>query len=253
MLVVAPLFASSPAAADRETCARAYEVAQMRRQEAKLIEARRELVTCAQDSCPAVLRKDCVAWLSEVEAELPALSIRVQASDGCDRPDALVSVDGAEIPRAAEGRPVEVDPGSHTVRATLGKLSAEQVVVIAAGERRRLVTIPFGARGLTCHTADASAPRKVDAQTTAPPSGAESRKIPVPVYVLGGVGLLSMGLGAGFGLSAFSQKGTLDDCKGSCSQSDVDTMQRTFLIADVASIVALGSLAVAGLLYFTRP
>ena len=45
---------------------------------------------------------------------------------------------------------------------------------------------------------------------------------------------------------------TLDRCKGACADNDVDTMQRTFLVSDVAMGVGIACLAAATILYLTR-
>ncbi len=76
--------------------------------------------------------------------------------------------------------------------------------------------------------------------------------MPALVYLLGGAGLVSLGVGAGFGISGWSQKATLDPCKGNCSNRDVDTMQRTFLVSDVTTGLGLLALAAATVVYLTR-
>lgn len=247
--IAVPLFvlaSTRDAVADPEACAKAYESAQAQRHESKLIEARRDLVTCSQDACPAVLRKDCVAWLSEVEAEVPAIAIRVRV-DGCDRTDAKIEIDGALVPSAADGRPIEVNPGPHVIAASVDSHSRKQDLVVTTKDKHRAVTMAFGTAVLCGPSGQPSPPPRSTAdapQTTRPVS-------PL-VYVLGGVGIVGLGVGTGFGISAWSQKGTLDDCKGACISADVDTMRRTFLVSDIAGVVGLVSLAVATVLYVTR-
>ena len=254
-VVAAPLSLLAPdSRADAESCARAYEQAQVHRQRTKLLEARRELVTCAQDRCPAVLRKDCVAWLSQVEQELPAITVRVRGQDGCDRTDARVFLDDVEIASRSQGLPVEVDPGPHAVRAELDGKVVSQTVVVAVGERRRQVTVGFAPPGTTCGARDPG-PRpaaRPAAATSVPATPPERPRTPALVYVLGGAGLAALGVGAGFGISAWDQKGSLDACRGACAASDVDAMQRTFLVADIGLGVGLASLSAAALVYFLR-
>ena len=64
-----------------------------------------------------------------------------------------------------------------------------------------------------------------------------------------------MGLGvfATSGIMGLSQKGDLDNCKGSCAQSDVDAAKRKFLVADIGLGVGLLSLGAATYFYLTRP
>src|SRR4051794_37170175 len=88
-VVIASALVAPHALADTEECSRTYESAQRFRLQSKLLDARSALVICAQDTCPAALRKDCVAWLAEVNEAMPAVALNVRGSDGCDRPTAL--------------------------------------------------------------------------------------------------------------------------------------------------------------------
>jgi hypothetical protein len=254
VVVVAAVAAVAPSVrADAESCARAYEAAQSSRKDAKLLESRKQLVVCSQDSCPAVLRKDCVTWLSEVAAEIPAIAVRVHGKDGCDHPEAEITVDGVSVAHAAEGRPIDVDPGSHTVKATVAGASTEQSVVVTTADRRRVVTMELGDPKATCGKAGqpdrSEAPKPLPPP---PPPTTPEKKPATAAYALGTVGVIGGAVAATFGVSAWSQKSTLDDCKGSCAQHDVDTMRRTFLVADVATLVAVAALGAATVLYLTR-
>jgi hypothetical protein len=71
------------------------------------------------------------------------------------------------------------------------------------------------------------------------------------VWILGGIGLASLGVGGGFGIAGLSQKSTLDECRPRCASSEVDTMQRSFLVGDVLMGVGIVSLGAAAILYFT--
>lgn len=248
LALVTSLLAAPSARADTEVCLKAYADAQRLRKDAKLLESRKELLVCSQDDCATMLRKDCSLWLGEVNEQIPALAVRVVGPDGCDRPDAAISVDDADVAGAAEGRPFELDPGPHVIRASVGGRVKEQSVVVSAGERKRNVTIAFpgGARAV-CGMA-----RAPEGSSPSPRATPKARPVPPLVWVLGAAGLVSAGVAAGFGASAFDQKASLDLCKGSCAQADVDSMQRTFLVADVAAIVAVSSLVAAGVLYILR-
>src|SRR5581483_1178763 len=98
------------------------------RLQSKLLDARSSLVTCGQDACPAALRKDCVAWLAEVNEAMPAVALHVSGADGCDRPTATTWIDGTLVARGAEGLAIEVDTGPHTGRAEVDKAMVEQTV-----------------------------------------------------------------------------------------------------------------------------
>ena len=66
----------------RAQCVEAYERAQYMRRESKLRGAREALLVCAQDSCPAATRGDCVPWLAEVERALPTIVIAARDERG---------------------------------------------------------------------------------------------------------------------------------------------------------------------------
>lgn len=240
---------ATPARADTEACAKAYETAQTLRQDGKLLESRRELVTCAQDACPPILRKDCVAWLGDVEREIPTLSIRVVGDDGCDRPEARVWIDDVVSEGAARGRPIAVDPGSHRIRAEIGKHAVERAIAATPTERARGVTLSFADEGVTCgvprtqpiaRAADASSPRRSE------------RPFPLASVIAGSFGIVSLGVGTGFAISGWNQKGDLDACKGACATADVDRMERTFRVSDIAIGTGIVALAAATVLYFVR-
>jgi len=59
--------AATAHAQDKQACVSAYEEGQQLRKAGKLTSARARLLTCAQEGCPAVLRKDCTVWVAEVE------------------------------------------------------------------------------------------------------------------------------------------------------------------------------------------
>jgi hypothetical protein len=247
-LAGAPAFAN-----DTDDCSHAYELGQRFRQQSRLRDARSELVICAQDRCPPVLRKDCVGWLAEVTDAIPAIAIQARGADGCDRPLATTWIDGVLVSRGAEGRPIEVDPGPHTVRVELDGAMVEQTVVVSAGDRRRIVTLSSVANPASCGMTAPSPPKPLELDIPpAQPQREGARPVPALVYLLGGAGLVSLGVGSGFAVSGWSQKATLDHCKGSCANGDVDTMQRTFLVSDVTMGVGLVALAAATVLYLTR-
>lgn len=229
-------------------CLTSYRDGQQLKSELRLVDARRELVACSQDSCPAVYRRDCVKWLNDVEARLPSLAAIARGEDGCDRVDAKVSMDGGEnAPEIQpDGRPVPIDPGPHAVTVTLGEQERQQTVVLAVGEHR-VVSVSFAATGAVCGARPAAAADET-APTRPPPPAAIERPTPTTVYVLGGIGLAGLGVGAGFGAAAWTEKGDLDACKAACSDRAVDTMERNFRITDIG--IGVASLAAAAAIVY---
>lgn len=239
---------TSSARGDTLACSRAYEQGQRLRSEAQLIRARAELVTCAQDACPSRLRKECIAWLAEVAESIPTLAIHVRGADGCDRPNATTWIDGVLVERGAEGKPLEVDPGPHTVRAEVDGAIVEQTVVVPSFDRGRIVRISVGSNVGTC--GGIAPPRAVPTTPEPPREGA--RRVPALTYVFGGIGVLGLGVGAGFGISGWSQKATLDECKGACDDASIDAMRRTFVASDVALGIGVLALSLGTVFYLAR-
>ncbi len=220
------------------------------RSDTQLLRARAEFVTCAQDACPARLRKDCITWLAEVAQSIPTLAIHVRGADGCDRPNATTWIDGVLVRRGAEGLPQEVDPGPHTVRASVDGAIAEQTVVVPSFDRGRIVRISVGSNVGTCGMLP---PRAPSVTTTKPEVGrGHERHVPAATYILGGLGVLGLGVGAGFGISGWSQKATLDGCKGACDDGSVDTMRRTFVTSDLALGIGVLALSLGTVFYLAR-
>jgi hypothetical protein len=238
---LAVLFAPATAFADAESCMNAYTAGQRLRKEGKLRAAERETLACSLAECPAMLRKDCLVWLEEIRRDLPGLVVVAKGDDGCDRGDARVTIDGEAA--ALDGRPIPVDPGAHVVAVELpGGATDTQNVMVAVGEGARRHEVHFGAPDAVCGAPRATKPVMV-----------ASRPTPPLAYVLGGVGLLSLGVGGVFAITAWSQKGTLDECRPSCATSDVDSMRTKYVVSDVLLGIGTITLATAALVYLTRP
>jgi hypothetical protein len=240
-----------PARADLAACTAAYTNGQRERQDGKLRDARRDLVVCAQDECPSALRKDCVAWLADVEKALPSIAIQVRGPDGCDRPDAKAFLDDVAVP--GDGRATDLDPGAHVLRVDLDGAIQTQSVIATAGERERVIRVSYADASVSCNSPRGPRAAPLVAPVPPPPPGAErARPIPTLAYVLGGVGIVGLAVGAGFGVSAFHQKSTLDECKGHCAQSDVDAMRTKFLVTDLGVGIGLVALVAATVITLTR-
>lgn len=249
-LLSAVLLSSTVAHADRAECSPAYEQAQRLRKAGKLLDSRASLLTCSQDECPAFVRKDCGEWLKEVEREIPSVSVRVVGRDGCDRPDVAVFLDEREATGAADGRAIAADPGTHALRAELDGEKITQTIVLARSERGRIVTLSLGSTA-TCGVAlpPPPPPPRASGDTSEHETG---RPVPALAFILGGVGVVGLGVGTAFSVSGWSQRSTLDDCKGSCSRGDVSDARRSFVVGDVSLGIGLAALAAAAVIYLTR-
>lgn len=225
ILLQAPL--SRADGTERKECADAYAQAQESMRSSALRKARDQLKVCARDACLPLIRKDCVAWLDEVNAGIPSVVVVAKDPDGKETFDVRVSVDGEEVASKLDVKALELDPGTFKMRFEhAGWSPIEREVVVRQGQKNKLVDADFGA-------ASASASSK--------------RRTLIP-WIVGGVGVGLAAGGAFFWLSAESSRSDLEGtCSPHCAQGDVDSVKTRRLVGDVlfgAGIVAIGAAAV---------
>jgi hypothetical protein len=247
--MVAAVVAITPRAhADEKSqCVRAFEDAQQLRLDGKLRQARDRLKVCSNERCPAMLRQDCTQWTSEVLAALPTVVLGARDARGRDVASARVLVDGMVVADPLDGRPVVVDPGSHTFRFEApGAAPVEQLVVVRSGEKNREITV---AMALLPAAAATSAPPS--APSSGPSSGdalaAPSRGVSPLAWVFGGVGVAALGTSLALELSVKSDADHLRATCGpsGCSAGQVDPLKTRQTVAGVGLGAGLVSLGVA--------
>ncbi|MFT3765894.1 MAG: hypothetical protein QM820_10300 [Minicystis sp.] len=161
----------------RGNLARAYK---------NFVEAAR-LAHAAKDKREAYAKERAAALLPQV----PRLVIRVDAASPPER----VTRDGVEVPRADLGTEILVDPGRfEIVAAAPGKGDVRRAVVAERGQRVEVV-IPA--------LAPTSAP-------VAPPTS-DGAGLRTAAYVVGALGLVGLGVGAGFGVRAMGKNSDSKD------------------------------------------
>jgi hypothetical protein len=223
-----------------EACVEHHTDAQELRMAGKLLESRVALRQCAAEACPALLQRDCVGWLDQIEPQIPSLTFRVTV-DGRSRSDAEVYIDGVATSEPSLGKAVELDPGPHRVRVVVPGVPAyEDRVLLSEGERYRMVQVSL--------TSPPSAPPE-------PPAAPEMhRPVPLATYILGGVAVASAVSGGIFTASSLSLRSELEaSCSPNCSESRVDELRRRALFADVSWGLSVLSLAGATTFFLLRP
>lgn len=240
LLVAVPAAAASPL--DKQACIAASEKAQHLRADSKLMSSREQLLSCARDVCPAVIRKDCARWLAEVEEALPTIVLAAKDGAGHDLGAVKVTVDDKPFAEKLEGKAQTIDPGSHVFKFEReGGPSVTETVLVREGEKNRIVAVTF------------SSP--TDGSPSAPPpapAGAlpGERVVSPAAWVLGGVGVAAFASFAYFGLSGRSQASELrSTCAPACAQSDVDSVNGKLLVADVSLGISVISLGIATYLF----
>lgn len=212
-----------------QACATAYEQAQVQRRKGQLNAARKSLIHCVRDVCPAFLRQDCSQWLNEVERAVPSIVVEARDSAGQDRPDATITIDGVTV-QLTDGKSVTLDPGPHSLHVEApGLTPAALQIVVREGDQRRRIGV-----------------------TLVRPT---TRPVPALSWVLAGAGVVAIGVGAGFGIRGLSDRAALDDrqCKPSCPSSEVDSIRTSYWVADVSLGVGAIALGAALWLYVARP
>jgi hypothetical protein len=236
-LVAFALLTPSARAEDTvHVCIAASTAGQTLRKQGKLLAARDQMIACARDACPAIVRSHCARWLSEVDAAIPSVVVRAEDASGADVIGANVSID--DRPAKLDGQQVRLDPGEHTVVVESGDgVRKEEHVLLIEGDSSRVVTVRLPAPA----SAVASAPAPQDA--TPPP--ARAHYVPVGAWVLGGAGVLALGTSAFFGISANNQLNTLDaTCSPHCAESATNPGRTDAVVFDV--LLGVGAAAVAG-------
>ena len=238
------LFASEAKADDvKRECIAASTLGQTLHREEKLIAAREQMLLCARDACPAVIRNYCVRWLGEIEEQTPSVVVRAQYADGADLLDARVVVDG----RAGriDGRPITLDPGEHLVVVEKDDdgTRKEEKVIVADREKSRVLVIQLSVPRMQPQalskepTPTRSEGVHADAQTEG--------GVPTGAWILGGVGLAALGSSAYLALAARSDYDTLTTaCAPHCASTAADPARAKVLASEITlgvGVAAVGS------------
>lgn len=201
-----------------------------------------------------------LAWLTiEVakEASVPGLQIRRNA---------------VIIPPELTGTPTPVDPGEVVVEASAPGRLPFSTKITASAKARAVVTIPALAAAPESSTPVTAPP--VASQPSAPPvasAQAAPRQTPSPSaskgagalspvpFVVAGVGVVALGVGTYFGLSAMSKADDAREVcpKGLCNEQRGETLAESAAtaakVSNVSFIVGAAAVAAGAVLYFTLP
>ncbi|HEY3819184.1 MAG TPA: hypothetical protein VGL81_18575 [Polyangiaceae bacterium] len=240
---------------DKQQCLAASDQGQQLRDDGKYRQAREAFAACARDACPALVRRDCMKWLADLEQASPSIVVGAKDDKGADLVDVTVLVDGVPLVTKLDGKPTQIDPGAHVLRfQTRGYPSVEQHVMVRAGEKSRLVAVQFG----TPAPAIPAGP-VAPASTSAPPadSGLTPQGTRTSAWVFGGISVAAFATEAYFGFSGLSDRSNLKNqpCakSASCPESSVDSIRTKFTVADIGLGVGLASAAISAYLFLAPP
>src|SRR5512139_727477 len=171
LIAFAILASSSLAYADmsKEACVDAHSRGQDARDSGKISLARKLFLTCAQSGCPAAVQGDCARFADDLSNIQPTVNFVARDGNGNDLPNTTVYVDGMLVATSIDGRPVDIDPGNHTVKFSSGGKDEVVTVVIGSGEKGRTVQARFGS-ATPARSAATPVLRAVEKQPTKPPA-----------------------------------------------------------------------------------
>jgi hypothetical protein len=227
--------------------------AQRLRSQKKLTNARAELVKCASEACPVVVREDCARSLIEVDGAIPTIVLSATGDSGEDVTDARVYIDGAFTLDKLDGRARALDPGTHTFKfERSGREPVSLTLLILEGEKNRQVVAKFKSDAPPPPSASASSapPPSASVFTPPPPASsavpAEHAPIPIIPIVLAGVGAAALGSALYFRLRADADADNLrGSCAPACDPSERDALSNKLVVANVSFGIGLGALAAA--------
>jgi hypothetical protein len=242
-----PHAADSSAGDSKLECISAATAGQTARADGKLLQAREELLTCARDVCPGIVKSHCARWLDELGERIPSIVVRAQDSAGGDVFDARLSIDGR--PGRLDGHPVELDPGDHVVAVeTASGVHVQGKVLLAEGEKARVIVlqVPVASEQSTVRTVTTPnvVPQRVPRIVAVEPAARVRQSgIPLGAWVLGAVGVAAGGAGIYFGVQTQSLVDSLRrpppaGCEPSCTSSQTQPARTEAVLMTVSIGVA---------------
>jgi len=234
VLVPAVLATSGALADDRAACLQAAAMGQTLRNDHKLVEARVQLRVCAAAGCPGAVQSDCATWLADVEKAVPSVVLTAKSGAGQDLVDVKVTVDGQPLVSKLDGEAVSLNAGPHTFHFVgADGTSLDQSVLVKEGLKYQAIAVVLG-------------PVPPPTLPSLPPdSGGSPGPWKTVGWVVGGVGVAGLALGAAFGFVALGDKnGAHCDANNVCDAGSTGGIKSAALISDLGWIV--GGVLVAG-------
>jgi hypothetical protein len=207
---------------------------------AEYVQAGETATRLGQGQREQVARERAVA----LEPTLPHVVIDARATPGL-----AVTLDEQPIGAGAFATAIPVDPGEHVVRATApDKKPFVESFAMQPGPGERTVHVSL----LDAPAPVAAAP--VVPQPAAPPADSSARTEGSPArrtwgWVIAGAGVATIGVGAYFGMHAFSMKSTAEgecDAAGSCTPAGASAMSSMKTSETISTITTLAGAAAAG-------
>jgi hypothetical protein len=280
LLSISTLVAVSIAAVPRvahaqptaQACIAAHESSIGLRKRQALLQARDELRVCSASACPAHIRHECTTRLVEVNAGVAGVVLEIVDGAGRDvSATSTVALDSRPTSVAADGAPIEMDPGEHVLVVESSGRRREVRFTVAAGEKGRRERIVLGepspspssappAAVVPAVASTTSTPPRDDAPAAAPRASGSSTTRTL-AYVTGGVGLAALAAGTYFGLSARSSWSASQSACASASDctdrlravSERGDAERSATFSTIALGVGAAALVAGVVLFLASP
>jgi hypothetical protein len=232
----------------KEQCVDAHSRGQDAKEQGKLSLARKLFLTCAQSACPAAVQGDCARFADDLTNLQPTIVLVARDGNGNDLPNTTVYIDGALIATNLDGKPLDIDPGNHSVRFTNGTKDEVVTVVIGSGEKGRTVQARFGSA--TPATPDAPTMGNESATRLPPPQPRERTVHPsgsLAMTITGGALALSGAAVAFYGSSKIPSNCSLSTNECSAPPGDPVFAEAASGARTMNIGIAVGALGVATL------
>lgn len=184
---------------------------------------------------------ELAAKLSFVRLDVPAGSELAQ-----------VTIDGRALTREQWTVPFPIDPGSHTLTFDApGRQTQTETVKVADAETVRVVVAPFQpAEASPTPPPSPAPPAPVAAPVSPPPAEAPTSQggSRVPGWIVGGVGVVGLGVGAAFAIDSLSLKHQADsECLNKqCTSHGMSLISDATTAANIATAsLVVGTVGVA--------
>jgi hypothetical protein len=260
LLTLLALGASPTARADDgPTCSEAFDQSQVKRDEGKLLEARKLLRACSGATCSPTQQRLCLEWLTDVNVRMPAIVLSAKDGSGADLVDVKVTMDGVQVATKLDGRAIDVDPGAHSFTFELADgTRAETRTVAEESGKGKVVSVTLGRPPAP---AVVPPPPPLPLPVVSPPSapvapapaasedassGGGTSPVRTTGFILGAAGIAGLALGTVFGLEALSTKSSHCDSTGRCDPGTATTADNQ-ATASTIGFIAGGVLFAGGL------
>ena len=240
-------------AVDKVACVDAHARSQEMKQANQLRDSRAQLLICRDETCPRLVRADCIDWLAQIDQRIPTVTIDARDPEGRALATVRVIVDGEKAIETRDDPVLRVDPGPHRFRFEhAGSAPIEINLSLDEAEPHQTLAVRFVAARpqtvagrppvTTASTAAVGPSPPTATDTPATPTGSFRKRAP---FLTGAVTVAALGSLAYFGIRGLQGFDQLrNECSTSCAPSRVSPVRTQLLVADIslATAVIMGGL-----------